>query len=108
MEKIRFHRLEREKIPELIQSAGRQCSTFILSDKDYASFLDDRLSEEVNQYRDGKRLEELANVLEVLHGIVEARGKSWDELENLRLEMRKNHDGFDKQILMTEFVDDPA
>ncbi len=108
MEKIRFYKLVRDKIPEIIQSAGRQCSTFILSDKDYARFLDDKLIEEVNEYRDSKRMEELADVLEVIHGIVEARGNTWDELEELRLEMRKNHGGFDKQILMTEFVDDPA
>ncbi len=102
MKGIRFHRLGRDNIPDVIRTAGQDCTTCILSDQDYACFLDDMLVQEVREYRHCGRLEKLADVMEVIHGIVEARGATWDELERLRAEVRNDPGEVRQQILLAQ------
>lgn len=87
-------KLVRDKIPQIIIADGRTPIVRTLSDEEYLSELDRKLNEEVAEYQADKSLEEIADVLEVLLAICEARGHSVDELMEVRDKKREKRGGF--------------
>ncbi len=67
--------------------------------------LDTKLNEELLEYQESKSLEELADLLEVIHAIVIARGYSWNDLNALRQAKLKERGGFEKRILLVEVTE---
>lgn len=100
-----YHKLVRDKIPEIIESDGNTCKTEVLSHTDYVRMLDEKLIEELAEYQESKSLEELADLLEVMAAVVEARGYTWQELTRIREEKRQKRGGFEKRILLKEVLD---
>lgn len=103
--KKQYHKLVRDRIPEIIESTGQSCVTQMLSDEDYLRMLDEKLSEELAEYQESKSLEELADLLEVMRSVVKARGCSWEQLEALRQEKCAKRGGFEEKILLLEVED---
>ena len=91
-------KLVRDKIPQIIMSDGKIPIVRTLSDEEYLTELDRKLDEEVAEYQADKSLEEMADVLEVLFAICEARGHSIDELMKVRDEKREKRGGFKEKI----------
>lgn len=102
MRKIKYHKLVRDLIPEIIASSGKTCTTAILSDADYLTMLDAKLNEELAEYQKSKSMEELADLLEVMRAVAKARGSSMEEVEQIRREKAIKRGGFDKKLLLTE------
>ena len=97
-----YHKLVRDRIPEIIESDGKICVCETLSDEDYISLLDQKLDEELAEYQESKSLEELADLLEVIQAVVKARGWTVEELEQVRAEKATKRGGFEKKILLKE------
>lgn len=97
-----YNKLVRDRIPEIIESDGRKCTTEILSDDRWLQMLDAKLDEELSEYQESKALEELADLLEVMRAVVKARGWSWEQLEQARQEKAARRGGFEKKILLKE------
>lgn len=91
-------KLVRDKIPQIIIADGRTPIVRTLSDEEYLSELDRKLNEEVAEYQADKSLEEMADVLEVLFAICEARGHSVDELMEVRDKKREKGGGFRDKV----------
>lgn len=100
-----YHKLVRDKIPQIIEESGKTCKTRILSREEYCKMLDEKLEEELAEYQESKSLEELADLLEVMAAVVEARGYTWQELTRIREEKREARGGFREQILLEEVQD---
>ena len=97
-----YHKLVRDRIPEIIASDGKTCLCETLSDEDYLRLLDAKLTEELSEYQESHSLEELADLLEVLRAVVKARGWTWEELERVRQDKATKRGGFEKKILLKE------
>lgn len=95
---IAMGKLVRDKIPEISKNAGENPIIEILSDEDYLVELDKKLNEEVVEYQADKSIEEMADVLEVLFAICEARGYSVEELMQVREAKREKRGGFKDKI----------
>lgn len=91
-------KLVRDKILQIIIADGRTPIVRTLSDEEYLSELDRKLNEEVAEYQADKSLEEMADVLEVLFAICEARGHSVDELMEVRDKKREKRGGFRDKV----------
>lgn len=91
-------KLVRDKIPEIIKNDGKTPIIEILSDEDYLKELDKKLNEEVAEYQADKSIEEMADVLEVLYAICEARGHSVEELMQVRETKCDKRGGFRDKI----------
>ena len=102
MNSIRYDKLVRDRIPEVIRQAGKQPVTDDLPRKAMSAALDRKLQEEVQEYLESGSIEEMADVLEVLHGIAFHKGISWDEVESVRLRKREERGGFEKGIMLLE------
>ena len=100
-----YHKLVRDRIPEIIEADGKTCVTEILPDEQYLEMLDTKLNEELAEYQESKSLEELADLLEVIRAVVVARGWTWGRLEQIRQEKAAKRGGFEKKILLKEVIE---
>ncbi len=100
-----YHKLVRDKIPQIIEAAGKTCSCSVLSEQEYLTLLDAKLNEEVAEYRESGALEELADILEVIRAIATARGSSIGEVEAVREAKREERGGFEQRILLEDVFD---
>ena len=91
-------KLVRDKIPEIIRRAGKEPITRVLNQEEYLSELDRKLDEEVAEYQSDKSLEEMADILEVVYALCEARGYSIDELMAVKQKKRDERGGFEDKI----------
>ncbi len=91
-------KLVRDKIPEIIEADGKVPVTRILSDEEYLRELDTKLNEEVAEYQADKSIEEMADVLEVLFAICEARGYSIEQLMEVKQKKQDKRGGFKNRI----------
>lgn len=99
------NKLIRDKIPEIIEASGRILVIRTLDDTEYLTELDRKLNEECAEYQADKNLEELADMLEVIYAIAEARGHSLEELEQVRAEKAAKRGGFKKRIYLERVED---
>lgn len=101
-----YHKLVRDRIPEIIEADGKSCVCETLSDEDYLDLLDQKLNEELAEYQESKSIEELADLLEVIQAVVKARGWTLEELERVRADKAAKRGGFEKKILLKEVKED--
>ena len=100
-----YQKLVRDRIPEIIEADGKTCVMETLSDSRYLEMLDAKLAEELAEYQGSKSLEELADLLEVMRAVVQARGWTWGQLEQVRQEKAMQRGGFEKKILLKEVIE---
>ncbi len=105
MEKI-YNKLVRDKIPEIIERDGKRCEIEILSKKDYIEALDKKMGEELAEYLSEPRLEELADLIEVVYAATVARGFTLEELEKVRQSKTEKRGGFEKRICLKRVFED--
>ena len=92
-------KLVRDKIPEIIDSAGGQPDFRVLAGSELQSALKAKLVEEAKEAHaasDGELLEELADVHEVMAGILAYMGWSETDLRRVAHEKRIARGGFDE------------
>ncbi len=53
---IKYNKLVRDKIPEIIEASGKNCVTEILTDDQYLQMLDAKLDEELAEYHQEQNL----------------------------------------------------
>ena len=102
---IIHEKLVRDRIPEIIQGSGKACSTRILTQDEYVAALDAKLQEELNEYQADKSMEELADLLEVMMAVVEARGHTFAEVEAIRQQKAEKRGGFRERIWLESVSD---
>ncbi len=99
---IKYNKLVRDKIPEIIEKDGKTCRTAILSDEEYLSMLNSKLDEELMEYHSDDNLEELADLMEVIYAIAKAKGYSENDLEEIRKVKALKRGAFNNKILLIE------
>ena len=91
-------KLVRDKIPQIITDADKKPITEILDQERFLEELDKKLEEEVAEYQADKSIEEMADILEVLYAVCEARGHSVEELLQVKEFKREKRGGFKDKI----------
>ena len=81
---MKYNKLVRDRIPEIIEASGKSCVTEILSDEAYLRMVDAKLDEELAEYHSDQNVEELADLLEVIYAAAMARGYTLEQLESVR------------------------
>lgn len=101
-EKMRiYNKLVRDKIPEIIVEHDKATPiTRVLNNEEYLEELNKKLQEEVKEYLEDNNIEEMADILEVLHGILDAKGYTWEELEKVRINKVEKRGAFKKKIFL--------
>lgn len=98
-------KIVRDKIPEIIERSGKTPIYDIVSIDDAIEGLEAKLSEELEEYLADHSVEEMADLLEVIHGILFLKGISWATLEEVRLKKRAERGGFERRLFLKDVQD---
>ena len=99
---MRYNKLVRDKIPEIIKNKGAIPITHIASDEEYWQKLKEKLQEEVNEFTKEGNDEEIADILEVIYTIRDYKKIDKNELELLRKKKAEERGGFKNKIILDE------
>ena len=98
-----YNKLVRDKIPEIIKSKGEEPITRILGDSEYKLELEKKLLEEYHEVIDASgsdRIEELADMLEVISSLAKLEGESLEKVMEVAKEKSSKRGGFDDKIYL--------
>lgn len=102
---MKYNKLVRDRIPEIIEASGKSCVTEILSDEAYLRLMDAKLDEELAEYHSDQNIEELADLLEVIYAAAMARGYTLEQLESVRAAKAEKRGAFANKILLKEVIE---
>lgn len=100
-----YNKLVRDKIPEIINSDSSVAITRKLDDEEYLKELNKKLQEEVKEYLEENNIEELADIVEVIYGILNSKNVSIEEFEEIRKNKVDRRGAFDKKIFLEKVVE---
>jgi predicted house-cleaning noncanonical NTP pyrophosphatase (MazG superfamily) len=96
-------KLVRDNIPEIIRASGQLPVIHTAEHAEYRTFLRKKLLEETEEYLsstdDLERLEELADILEVVRALAAYQGATWTDLQRAQLEKAEEKGAFTKRLI---------
>jgi predicted house-cleaning noncanonical NTP pyrophosphatase (MazG superfamily) len=98
----KYNKLVRDKIPEYIIGKGGKPITHIADEKEYWTKLLEKLTEEINEFKENESPEEYADILEVVKAIAEYKGFDLKEVESIREKKAQERGVFKKRIILDE------
>lgn len=101
---MKYNKLVRDNIPEIILQKGKKAVTHIADEREYAKKLEEKLSEEVNEFLFSKSEEELADVYEVIDAIVDFRKLDKKKADVIKKEKGEIKGKFVKRIILDEII----
>jgi len=99
---MKYNKLIRDKIPEIIKSNGLTPVTHIASPEEYEIKLKEKLQEEVNEFLREPNTNELADILEVVYALGNLYQTDEYQLEQIRKEKAKQRGIFIEKIILDE------
>lgn len=99
---MKYNKLVRDKIPEIIKADGQNPITHVANKKEYKQKLLEKLQEEVEEFLKDQNPEELADILEVIDAICEFENISFGELQKIKQQKVVDRGGFKKRIILEE------
>jgi predicted house-cleaning noncanonical NTP pyrophosphatase (MazG superfamily) len=101
-----YNKLVRDKIPQIIESNGKEFSTKLLNHEDYIKYLKEKAYEELDEYcaaeTDGEAMEELADLLEVIRALAKQHGSTIEEVETVRKDKAEKRGGFQEKVFLMD------
>ena len=97
-----YNKLVRDKNTDIIEADGRIAKYRILDNNEYRQELNSKLQEEVKEYLDDNNVEELADIVEVVYGILNSMDVTIDEFEKIRIKKQEEKGAFNKKIYLEE------
>lgn len=98
-----YEKLVRDNIPDIIKVNNEEPIIRILYDEEYKVELEKKLYEEYNEVLNSKsddRIEELADMLEVMISLAELENKTMEDIEKIRMLKKEERGGFSKKIYL--------
>lgn len=106
MKVIRYNKLIRDKIPQIIKRDNAIPKLSILNQKRFVEELKKKLAEESVelQMASGKKevLNELSDILEIIQAVARIEKIKWTEIEKKRKVKAKERGGFKKRFFLKE------
>lgn len=99
-----YNKLVRDSIPEIMERKGEIPLTRILSDEEYKLELERKLREELEEVMAASgtdRIEELADMLEVMMALARLEGKNLEDIISACDNKRKKRGAFVKKIYLS-------
>ena len=99
---MKYDKLVRDKIPEIIKGKGGIPKTRIADEKEYKQKLQAKLREETDEYLTDPNPEELADILEIVYALGGLHKVTAAELEEQRRKKAEERGGFEEGIILEE------
>ncbi len=102
---MKYHKLVRDKIPEIIAHEGKKAIVRVADDTEYFLLLKEKLKEEVAEYLESENVEELADILEVIHALAKHQNIIPQQLEHVRQQKARERGQFSKRLVLLEVTE---
>jgi predicted house-cleaning noncanonical NTP pyrophosphatase (MazG superfamily) len=103
------NKLVRDHMKQIIIEAGRKPVMKTLDHEEYITELRKKSEEELQEYltakTDEEALEELADLLEVIHALAKVHDSSIEEVEKIRVAKKEKRGGFSDKVYLFEVTD---
>lgn len=104
-----YNKLVRDKILEIIEIDGLAYNATVLKPEEHLTEIKAKLYEEVKEFDETTNkqdaIEEMADVLELLHAALKVYGADFEELEAVRVKKKQKRGGFDKGLYLIDVED---
>ncbi|WP_144511440.1 nucleoside triphosphate pyrophosphohydrolase [Bacillus sp. FJAT-22090] len=104
-----YNKLVRDKIPQVIEKSGSKFTTHILDQSEHLTEIKKKLYEEVQEFQETMNhqdaLEELADILELIHAALPIHDATFEDLEKIRINKKEKRGGFKEGIYLIEVED---
>jgi predicted house-cleaning noncanonical NTP pyrophosphatase (MazG superfamily) len=101
---MKYHKLVRDRIPEIIVGRGDRPVTHVLDAEAYDRALRDKLQEEVAEFIESGEVAELVDVLEVVYALAAVQGVGHSQIESLRQQKLNDRGGFGERVFLEEII----
>ncbi len=101
MSRIVYNKLIRDRIPEIIQAAGKQCETVVMPEEEYIQALRLKLIEEAQEAQQADPTDlatELADLQEVMAALMVVYDINSAQVNALQAARRDERGGFEKRL----------
>jgi predicted house-cleaning noncanonical NTP pyrophosphatase (MazG superfamily) len=100
--RFKIDKLIRDKLPDLMRQNNVAFCERVMDDEEYRKSLKDKILEEANEVflseTPGDLLEELADLLEVIHALGTVCGLTIEQIDQQRLQKKDQKGGFEGRI----------
>lgn len=104
-----YNKLVRDRILEIIEAEGLSYNSRVLEKNEHLTEIKKKLYEEVKEFdettNEEDAIEELADVLELIHAALKVYNKSFNDLETVRVKKKEKRGGFDQGLYLIEVED---
>ncbi len=104
-----YNKLVRDGILEIIKENGKEFNSRILLPHEHLIEIKKKLYEEVKEFELAETkedsIEELADVLELLHSALKSYNIDFEYLDSIRVKKKEKRGGFDKGIYLIDVED---
>ncbi|HGE5782197.1 MULTISPECIES: nucleoside triphosphate pyrophosphohydrolase [Bacillus] len=99
-----YNKLVRDRIPEIIEHNGKTPITRILDEQEYIEEIGKKIGEELTEYLEAEskdhKVEELADLLELINALAQYEGVTLEDVEKVRKQKAEKHGGFQERIFL--------
>ena len=98
-----YKKLVRDRIPEIIKANGEKPITRVLDNKEYKEELEKKLYEEYLEVLDAEgenRIEELADMLEVMEALADVENKTLEDVLSVKAKKQEKRGAFKDKIYL--------
>lgn len=99
---VKYDKLVRDKIPEIIEQKGGRCTIRIAGEKEYWEKLKWKLREEMDEFLEAQNEEGLADLLEVIDAITDCKRLDRSKMRWIKNKKAKERGRFKKRIILEE------
>jgi predicted house-cleaning noncanonical NTP pyrophosphatase (MazG superfamily) len=102
---MKYNKLVRDKIPEVIRKDKKNPIIHIANDEEYWKKLKKKLSEEVNEFAKESNEEEMADIIEVINAICKYKKFDKVDIDKIKKQKAEKRGRFNKRIILDEVKD---
>lgn len=92
-------KLVRDNVPDLMKKFGKDPKTHFAVGEEFEEALISKLDEELKEVKEGRNIEEIADLIEICYSLAKEYGLNEDQLNVIRKKSKKNG-GFNKKIIL--------
>ena len=104
-EEIDYNKLIRDKIPEIIEAAGKEYQLHQADDQEYLKSLLAKVREELQEFEQQPSPEEMADIFEVLAALIAYFDFDEEKIKEHQKKKRAERGGFKKRLILDKVIE---